>query len=108
MNITDLLHLTLEIDPKHICLNITTITDIFPLCFIEYEDQEKIGAYITGEDGRERFLIIFKEHIVALQVVYEQDIDLYKPVDDKEDIMVIWKSNTTNTQTVNVMNATEQ
>ena len=76
MNITELLQHEVQLDPKHICLNITTITDIYQLCFIEYEDYEKIGAYITGEDGRERFIIIYKDQIVALQVIYEQDINI--------------------------------
>ena len=90
MNITELLHLTLEISPEHICLNITTITDIFNLCFIEYEDEEKIGTYITGEDGRERFLIIRKEHIVSLQVIYEDDIKLgIGDFEENTDIMVV-------------------
>jgi hypothetical protein len=88
INITELLRTALEIDPKHVCLNINTITDIYPLCFIEYEDTEKIGAYITGEDGRERFLIIYKEHIVSLQVIYEQDIELGVR-EDQEDMMVV-------------------
>ena len=88
INITELLHTALEIDSKHVCLNITTITDIYPLCFIEYEDNEKIGTYITGEDGRERFLIIYKEHIVSLQVIYEQDIELGVR-EDNEDMMVV-------------------
>ena len=88
MNLTDLLHLTLEIDPKNICLNITTITDIYNLCFIEYEDENKIGVYLTGEDGRERYLILNKTHIVSLQVVYEQDIQLTTDT-EAPDIMVI-------------------
>ena len=88
MNITDLLHLTLELDPKHICLNITTITDIYNLCFIEYEDEDKLGVYITGDDGRERYLIINKAQIVSLQVVYEQDLKLTIEPDDL-DMMVI-------------------
>ena len=89
LNITELLHTAIEIDPKHICLNITTITDIFQLCFIEYEDNEKIGVYITHEDGRERFMIIYKQHIISLQVVYEQDISYFQNTNDEEDIMVI-------------------
>ena len=88
MNITDLLYLTLELDPKHICLNITTITDIYNLCFIEYEDEDKLGVYITGDDGRERYLIINKAQIVSLQVVYEQDLQLTIEPDDL-DMMVI-------------------
>ena len=88
MNITELLQKTLNIDPEHICLNITTITDIFQLCFIEYEDYEKLGVYITGDDGRERFMIINKEQIVALQVIYEQDIKIGDE-NKTDDVMVI-------------------
>ena len=88
MNITELLHTAVEIDPKNICLNISTTTDIFNLCFIEYEDENKIGVYLTGEDGRERYLILNKAHIVSLQVVYEQDIQLTTDT-EAPDIMVI-------------------
>ena len=90
MNITELLQKELDIDPKHICTNITTITDIYTLCFIEYEDHEKIGAYITGEDGRERYLIIYKDQIVAVQVVYENDIRIQlRKEEDNTDVMII-------------------
>ena len=85
MNIIELLTRTLKTDIEYICLNITTITDIYPLCFIDYEDHEKIGVYVTHDDGRERFAIIYIAQIVALQVVYEQDIQI--DTDDK-DVMI--------------------
>ena len=87
MNLTELLSKEMKTDKKYICTTITTLTDIYHLCFIEYEDHEKIGAYITGEDGAERFLIIYKDHIVAVQVVYEQDIKLLKN-EDNSDVMI--------------------
>jgi hypothetical protein len=87
VNITELLHTALEIDPKHVCLNITTTTDLYPLCFIEYEDAEKIAAYITGQDGRERLIIIYKDQIVSFQVVYENDIEI-TTLTDKGDVMI--------------------
>ena len=87
MTITELLQKELDTDPKHICVNITTPTDIYNLCFIEYEDHEKIGTYITHEDGRERFAIIYKAQIVAVQVVYEQDINITHD-DEDEDVMI--------------------
>ena len=87
MNITELLHDKLDTDIKYICVNITTITDIYNLCFIEYEDHEKIGTYITGDDGRERFLIIYKDQIVSIQVVYENDIKLTKKKEER-DVMI--------------------
>ncbi len=85
MNIIELLTRTLKTDIEYICLNITTITDIYPLCFIDYEDHEKIGVYVTHDDGRERFVIIYIAQIVALQVVYEQDIQI--DTEDK-DVMI--------------------
>ena len=89
LNITELLEKEVKIDLKHICLNITTITDLYQLCFIEYEDMEKIGCYITGEDGKERFLIIYKDQIVALQVIYEDDIKIQiGSLEENQDVMV--------------------
>ena len=90
LNITELLEKEVKIDPKHICLNITTVTDIYNLCFIEYEDPIKLGVYITGDDGKERFLIIYKEQIVALQVIYEDDIKIQiGTLENNNDIMVV-------------------
>ena len=90
MNITELLNKELDIDPRHICTTITTITDIYQLYFIEYEDHEKIGGYITGEDGRERYLIIYKDQIVAIQVIYENDIQIQlRNEEENNDVMII-------------------
>ena len=89
MNITELLQKTLDTDYQHICLNITTVTDIYQLCFIDYEDHEKLGCYLTGADGRERFIIIYKDQLVALQVIYEQDIKLELDKTEDGDVMVI-------------------
>ena len=86
MNITELLTKTLKTNIEYICLNITTAIDLYPLCFIDYEDQEKLAVYITGEDGRERYMIIYKTQIIAIQVVYEQDINITN--ETKEDIMI--------------------
>jgi hypothetical protein len=89
LNITELLHKEVKIDPRHICLNITTITDIYQLCFIEHEDHEKLGVYITGDDGKERYLIIMKDQIVSLQVIYEDDIKLeIGNLETNQDVMV--------------------
>ena len=104
MNLTELLHNKLKTDIKYICVNITTITDQYNLCFIDYEDYEKLGVYITGSDGRERFLIIYKDQIVALQVVYENDIRFEKK--DKVDVMIQWTPG--DTLTWNVGNVVEQ
>ena len=85
LNLTELLEQVLNASKEVICVNISTEIMDYTLCFIEYEDDEKLGAYVTGEDGRERYTIINKQYIVSLQVVYENDI---KFIEDNEDIMV--------------------
>lgn len=90
MNITELLTTTLKTDIEQICTNITTITDIYPLYFIEYEDHEKIAGYITGTDGRERYQIIYKTQIVSIQVVYQNDIKIQlQKEEESHDMMII-------------------
>ena len=86
MNIGELLEKELDIDVKNICVNIYTVSYDYLMCFIEYEDDEKLGVYITGNDGKERYLIVYKEAIVSLQVVYQDDINLED--NDGNDVMV--------------------
>lgn len=71
---------------KHISeipLNVTTTLSDFNLCFIEYEDAEKLLLAVTGEDGRERLNIVFKKHIVSIAVVYDGDVQIVSTEDDK-------------------------
>ena len=77
MEISELLSKELDIDKKFICVNISTVIADYNLCFIEYEDENVLGVYITGKDGKERYLIIYKEAIVSIQVVYEGDIPVF-------------------------------
>jgi hypothetical protein len=86
LNITELLSQVLDVSKEFICVNISTEIMDYNLCFIEYEDSEKLGVYVTHEDGRERYMILNKQYIVSLQVVYENDIKI--GVKDEEDIMV--------------------
>ena len=86
IDIKELLSKELSIDIKHVCINISTVIADYNLCFIEYEDDEKLGVYITGQDGKERFLILYKEAIIAIQVVYQGDVSFGGNYDD--DIMV--------------------
>ncbi len=86
MNISELLTNTLGSKIEMVCVNITTVTDDYYFSFIEYEDHEKLGVFVTGDDGHERFTIINKQHIVGVEVVYQQDLE---PRAKKEDIMFI-------------------
>ena len=64
---------------KPVCeipVNISTIINDLTLCYIEYEDEEKLVVNVTGEDGKERLNIVFKKYIVNIGVVYEDDIQI--------------------------------
>lgn len=58
-------------------LVINTIDTGYPLAFIDYEDQNLLGVNYTFEDGTEHFVVINKEHIVDIQILYEQDINIF-------------------------------
>lgn len=59
-------------------------TDIsYPLAFIEFEDEKTIGVNYTVEDGTERFVVINKEYITDIGVIYKQDIDEMMKIDSK-------------------------
>lgn len=60
---------------KDLCVSITLDDGtIYPLCFIESEDYKFLIVASTGDDGCERVVIIDKNKIVSISVVYEQDI----------------------------------
>lgn len=70
-------------------LNITTTLIDLNLCFIEYEDNEKLVVNVTGEDGLERLNIVFKQHIINIAVVYDDDINIGDVHPDTDKIMFI-------------------
>ena len=87
MNYTELLEDTMRIGIEMIPINVVTPVMDFNMAFIEFEDFEKLGLAVTGEDGRERFNIVMKKDIVAIQVLYEEDIVLNFGVEEDIDVM---------------------
>lgn len=58
-------------------LVINTIDAGYPFAFIDYEENDLLGVNYTVEDGTEHFVVINKEHIVDVQILYEQDINVF-------------------------------
>ena len=58
-------------------LMINTIDAGYPFAFIDYEENDLLGVNYTVEDGTEHFVVINKEHIVDVQILYEQDINIF-------------------------------
>ena len=63
-------------DFHNVCLRIDCGEMIYPLCFINKEYLNYLVVDNTGEDGCERIVIIPKNKILSIAVVYQQDIDL--------------------------------
>lgn len=69
-------------DISEICVSISTTNDFYPLCFIGYEDDDVIGIYSTQQNLSEKYVIINKEYIISISIVYQDDYDIYNA--DKE------------------------
>lgn len=61
-------------DVTELCVSIDVGEIVYPLCFIRKETLKYLIVDSTGDDGCERVVIISKDKIVSVNVVYEQDI----------------------------------
>lgn len=66
-----------------VCLCISTIDMDYNFSFIECETEDILGIQTTVEDGTERFVILNKDHIVSVNIVYQQDFDLFEGVEEE-------------------------
>ena len=72
-----------NIKVQDIPLIINTVDMSYPLAFIDYEESNVLGINYTSEDGTERFVVINKKYIVDVEILYQQDIDIFAS-DDKD------------------------
>jgi len=77
-----------EIKIQDIPLIINTIEASYPLAFLDYEEENILGINYTMEDGTERFVVVNKEHIIDIEILYQQDIDiLTEEIEEESDVM---------------------
>ena len=77
-----------DITIQDIPLIINTIEASYPFAFLDYEEEDVLGVNYTAEDGTERFIVINKKHIVDIEILYQQDIDILIAEPEKEhDVM---------------------
>lgn len=74
-----------DIKINDIPLIINTIDTSYLLAFIDYEEKDILGINYTAEDGTERFIVINKEHIIDISILYQQDIDIIIDESTKDD-----------------------
>ena len=56
------------------CVTITTKNYIYPFAFIDFETEKYLGVNYTTEDFTEKFIILNKEYIISVAIVYQNDI----------------------------------
>ena len=84
----ELLENLVNVHVDKICLNISCVDNLdYNLAFIEFEDDEKLVVWVTGVDMRERPHIIMKDKIIAVNIVYDEDIKFIKNENDI-DVMI--------------------
>lgn len=77
-----------DIAIQDIPLIINTIEASYPFAFLDYEEEDVLGVNYTVEDGTERFIVINKKHIINIEILYQQDIDILTADPEKEhDVM---------------------
>ena len=77
-----------DIAIQDIPLIINTIEASYPFAFLDYEEEDVLGVNYTVEDGTERFIVINKKHIINIEILYQQDIDILTAEPEKEhDVM---------------------
>ena len=75
-----------DIEVQDIPLIINTVDMSYPLAFIDYEESNVLGINYTSEDGTERFVVINKKYIVDVEILYQQDIDIFTAEDISDEI----------------------
>ena len=70
-----------------LCVCIVSLDTIYALSFIEFETDNLMGVYYTTEDNIEKFVVLNKEHITSVEIVYEQDIRKALDAEEDEDSM---------------------
>lgn len=71
-----------------VCVRILTYDTLYNFAFIDYEDDDCLGVSYTVDDGTERFVIINKQNISDVEIIYEDDFHMIEDIKDVDtDIM---------------------
>ena len=66
-----------------VCVRVLTYDTLYNFAFIDYEDDDCLGVSYTVDDGTERFVIINKQNISDIEIIYADD--LQQPNDEQEE-----------------------
>ena len=72
--ISDLLKESIDVELKDLCVSVDLGDVVYPLSFIRWETDSYLVIDSTGDDGCERLVVVAKEKILSVNVVYQQDM----------------------------------
>lgn len=76
---------------RDVCVCITTVDIEYFMSFIEYETDDALGIRYVTIDNTERFIILNKQYIINVSIIYEQDIDILYKHEEEEIIDMMYQ-----------------
>lgn len=74
------------LESKDICVSVDLGEMVYPYSFIHDENHKYLVIDSTGEDGCERIVLIPKDRILSVNIVYQQDVDKLFGVEKRDEM----------------------
>lgn len=74
------------LESNDICISVDIGEMVYPYSFIHDENHKYLVIDSTGEDGCERIVLIPKDKILSVNIVYQQDVDKLFKVDKRDEM----------------------
>lgn len=74
------------LESKNICVSVDLGEMVYPYSFIHDENHKYLVIDSTGEDGCERIVLIPKDRILSVNIVYQQDVEKLFGVEKRDEM----------------------
>lgn len=74
------------LESKDICVSVDLGEMVYPYSFIHDENHKYLVIDSTGDDGCERIVLIPKDRILSVNIVYQQDVDKLFGVEKRDEM----------------------
>lgn len=74
------------LESKNICVSVDLGEMVYPYSFIHDENHKYLVIDSTGDDGCERIVLIPKDRILSVNIVYQQDVEKLFGVEKRDEM----------------------
>lgn len=74
------------LESKDICVSVDLGEMVYPYSFIHDENHKYLVIDSTGDDGCERIVLIPKDRILSVNIVYQQDVEKLFGVEKRDEM----------------------